>query len=347
MQKNTITKSFYPMLAFFIVFSLSLQAQGTGKILGIVTDASTGEHLPGANIVLQGTNYGTSSDRFGEYRIEQIPLGNYTVDVSYIGYGAFTTNIELLSANYAINLDVSLELTALELGDVVVSGLLQGQVKALNQQLNAKEIKNVLSREEMEKFPDLNTAEVLQRIPGVNIARSQGEGTYVYIRGTEPRLTGVTVDGQKLATSDLEKRITDLGIINSSQLSSVEVTKSLTPDMDASGIGGQVNLVTRSPFDYEKPVFKIDGGGGYELQGDLPQYRISGSYTGFIGDEKLLGYSISGSYYQNNINGQSVEAVYNDIMDVRRNPLPLISIHQNYDCHLLNQKLMFVVSPDE
>ena len=175
----------------------------------------------------------------------------------------------------------------------------------------------------MEKFPDLNTAEVLQRIPGVNIARSQGEGTYVYIRGTEPRLTGVTVDGQKLATSDLEKRITDLGIINSSQLSSVEVTKSLTPDMDASGIGGQVNLVTRSPFDYEKPVFKIDGGGGYELQGDLPQYRISGSYTGFIGDEKLLGYSISGSYYQNNINGQSVEAVYNDIMDVRRNPLPL------------------------
>jgi len=317
-----------------MVFTVSIQAQGTGKIAGVVSDASTGEYLPGANVVIQGTNYGESTDRYGKYKFEQVPLGTYILVVTYIGYETYSTTFELINANYTVNIDIQLKITAVEIGDVVVSGLLQGQVKALNQQLNSKEIKNVLSREEMEKFPDMNTAEVLQRIPGVNIARDQGEGTFVYIRGTEPRLTSVTVDGQKLASSDTDKRITDLGIINSSQLASIEVTKALTPDMEANGIGGQVNLVSRSPFDYDKPQLKIDAGGGYEFQGNMPQYRFSGSYTGFIGDEKLFGYTLSTSYYQNNINGQSVSANWADLRITGGVILPL-NIN---DFYLYNRK---------
>ena len=323
MIKNYFTKYSVYLLIFLISYPIVCNAQGKGKIIGKITDASTGENLPGANVILIGTNYGVSSDRFGYYKIEDIPFGTYTLKVSYIGYKSYSTSLELNRAKHTINVDVKLSISAITLKDIVVAGLLQGQVKALNQQMNAESIENVLSREEMRKFPDLNTAEALQRVPGVNIQKDEGEGTFVSVRGTEPRLTTITVDGQKLATSDVGDRITDLGIINSSQLASIKVIKALTPDMDAEGIGGQVNLVTRSPFDYENSIFKIEAGGGYFFQGDKPQYRISTSWTGFIGSKKLLGYTVSGSYYQNNINDRSTSASYADILDAHRELLPM------------------------
>ncbi len=310
------------LLACLIFAQFSVYAQNTGGITGKVTDSSTGESLPGANVLLVGANYGVSTDRYGTFKLDKVPLGNYTLKVTYIGYEDFTTPILLTKANYIINVDVKLNITALQISEIVVSGLLQGQVKALNQQLNASDIRNVLSREEIEKFPDLNTADVLQRMPGVYISRSLGEGTFVYLRGTEPRLTGVTVDGQKLASSDDEERIIDLGVINSSQLASVEVTKALTPDKNADAIGGVVNIVTRNPYDYEKPTLKIDAGGGYAVQGKKPLYRFSASYSGFLGENREFGYTISGSYYRNNIRGYSDEMTWNDVKDVNGNTIP-------------------------
>lgn len=315
-------RSFAFLIIVVLLLTFSASAQNSGKIIGKITDKSTGDFLPGANIVLVGTSYGVSSDRYGNYQINNVPLGTYTLRVSYIGYENFSTSVTLTSSNNTVEVNAKLPIAAVQMNDVVVSGLLQGQVKALNQQLNANDIKNVLSREEMEKFPDLNTADVLQRIPGVNISRSLGEGAFVYIRGTEPRLTGVTVDGQKLASSNDEERIIDLGVINSSQLASVEVIKALTPDMDADAIGGVVNLVTRSPFDYEKSNLKVDVGGGYEVQDGQPLYRISTAYTGFAGENKNIGYTISGSYYRNNIRGYSDEMTWDNVTDVNGNTLP-------------------------
>lgn len=322
MVKNNYNRLISVLLTCLFLFQISVNAQNTGRITGRITDSSTGEDLPGANIILVGTNYGVSSDRQGRYKIEKVPLGSYTLKVSYIGYEDFTTPITLTNVNYTVNVDVKLTMTAVPIKEIVVSGLLQGQVKALNQQLNAQDIRNVLSREEIEKFPDLNTADVLQRIPGINISRSLGEGTFVYIRGTEPRLTGVTVDGQKLASSDDEERIVDLGVINSSQLASVEVTKALTPDMDADAIGGTVNLVTRSPFDYDRPTLKLDFGGGYAVQDKKPLYRFSGAYSGFLGENRDFGYTISGSYYRNNIRGYSDEMQWDNVKDVNGNTIP-------------------------
>ena len=104
----------------------------------------------------------------------------------------------------------------------------------------------------MQRFPDLNTTEVLQRIPGVTITRDQGEGRYVHIRGTEARLNNVTVNGQMVASPEDEERYVGLDVIGASQFSSIEVTKAITPDMDAEAIGGSVNLVTKSAFDRDE-----------------------------------------------------------------------------------------------
>jgi TonB-dependent receptor len=312
--------SFLPSILFLLIllFPRAIYAQGEGIITGKITDASTSEALPGANILLDGTNFGVSSDRFGLYKIENIPFGIYTMIIKYMGYNDYKVDVELTQSRDEKVIDANLESTAIELSDVLVSGLRQGQLKALNQQLMAQEIKNILSKEEMEKFPDMNTAEALQRLPGVSISRNLGEGAFVFVRGTEPRLTSVTVDGQKLSSSEDAIRTTNLGIINVDQLSSIEVTKALTPDMDANGVGGQVNLVTKSPFDYEKPTLKLDLGGGYSTQGKEPLYRASASYTGFIGEEKKLGFAITGNFYQNNIDARESNSSWDVVRDVNR-----------------------------
>jgi TonB-dependent receptor len=316
MRQKAAIQIIYNVLVFFIILPIAAFAQNE-NIAGKVKDAATGENLPGANIVLQGTNYGTSSDRYGQYRIENVPLGTYHLVVSYIGYERYTVEITLARTNYTLNQDVQLAPTAYKLEEVVVSGAMQGQVKAINQQKNSEIITNVLSREEMEKFPDINTAEVLERIPGIYISRNEGEGQFVYIRGTDPRLTEVTIDGQKFASADRTDRVTDLGIVNATQLASIEVNKVLTPDMDASGVGGQVNIVTKSPFDYERSMFTIDAGRGYATQGKNPLYRVDASYVGFLGSDKV-GYSVNGNFYQNNINGQRVTMGYGNIMAISR-----------------------------
>lgn len=309
------------LLSLLIMF-INIEAQNSGRVMGKVTDANSGEALPGANVTIQGTDVGTATDRYGVFRLEKVPLGTQNLVVSYVGYDSKTTEINLTSSTRVVNVDVQLKLTAVKLSDVVVSGLRQGQVKAFNQQMTSGNIKNVLSREEMEKFPDNNTAEVMQRIPGVTISRSLGEGSFVYVRGTEPRLTGVTINGVKMASTQDQGRYTDLGIVNSSELASIEVTKALTPDMDADAIGGVVNLVTRSAFDYEKPTLKLEAGGGYaDIEGQ-GLYKGSIAYSGFLGKNKNWGYSLSGSYFRNNIIAHSDEMDWENNEDINGNVIP-------------------------
>ncbi|RMD91790.1 MAG: TonB-dependent receptor, partial [Calditrichaeota bacterium] len=187
-------KIIFKLMVLFTLVAIGQEVRAqlpSGRIVGRVTDASTGDFLPGANVILLGTNLGAASDRYGYYRIENVPVGNYRLQVKYIGYKDFETDVRVSDVGQTVKLDIALEVSAVEIGEVVVEGLREGQVKALTQQMNAPNIKNVLAREEMERFPDLNTAEVLQRIPGIAVQRSLGEGRFVNIRGTEPRLSNV------------------------------------------------------------------------------------------------------------------------------------------------------------
>lgn len=312
------------VLLFLIILFLPMQvfSQGTARIAGKVTDTATGEQLPGANVFLEGTSIGVATDRFGDYRLDKVPLGTYMLTARYIGYEEFTTEVVLTRSNTTTSLDIQLSLSAVELEDVVVSGLRQGQVKALNQQMTASNIKNVLSSEEMEKFPDMNTAEALQRIPGIAITRSLGEGQFIYLRGTEPRLTNVTVNGQKIATPRESDRYIGLDIVNASQISSIEVSKAITPDMDGAAIGGTVDLVTRSAFDREGSELRVNVGSGYQALGEHPLYRGSINYSAILNEEKTFGITVDGSWYRNSITSHSNEFDWDDVEDVNGNTIP-------------------------
>jgi len=304
------------LIASFLILGQTLNA---GVVTGRITDTGTGGYLPGANVILEGTAFGAASDRTGEYWIANVPPGSYTLNVTYIGYEDFSTGITVSVEE--VTQDVQLQATYLELGEVVVQGLRQGQVKALNIQKTAANIMNVVAREQMERFPDLNTAEVLQRVVGASITRDQGEGRYIILRGTEARLNATTVNGQRIASPSTENRFVELDVISTNQIASIEVTKALTPDMDGDAIGGSVNIVTRSALDYDKRVIKISGGSGWSDLMGTPLFQGDFTFIDKFGANKNIGLTISGNYYNSPRGSDNNEMDWGSEDDVNDNEI--------------------------
>ena len=293
------------IITFLLSFSHFVYA---GDVSGKVTGSSSGDFLPGANVMLEGTNYGTSSDRFGNYKIGGVPEGNYTLKVTYVGYADFSDSVTVGTDDVVV--DVSLDVDYVSMEGVNVTGLAQGQAKALSQQKSAGNIKNVVSRDQMEKFPDQNVADVLQRLPGVALESDHGEGRYVQIRGAEASLNTTTINGVKVPSPEDVRKIS-LDIIPSYSLGSVEVTKAITPDMDADAIGGHVNLITKNAFDYDGQFMEAKVAGGHR-----PLYGKSGSMGAFTyGNQFMdgnLGLIVSGSYEFNDMKTDNIELEWND-----------------------------------
>ena len=126
-----IKTQFYFIIALVVTFGMLLpsdnvSAQISGSIAGRVTDASTGDYLPGANVFIEGTNFGSATDRAGIFRISKIPPGSYTLKVSYIGYEDFSTSVTV-TAGATVRQDIKLTVNYVEMEEVVVEGLRQGQ----------------------------------------------------------------------------------------------------------------------------------------------------------------------------------------------------------------------------
>lgn len=286
-----------------------------GIVEGRVVDAKTGEYLPGANIVLVGTNFGAATDRAGTFIIMNVPEGTYDLKVTYVGYEEFSTNVTISNDIKKVDLVIELKVSYVEMGEVVVEGLRQGQAKALTQQKNAESIENIVDEEQMKLFPDVNSAEVLQRVPGVSIARDQGEGRYVLVRGTSSRMNSTSINGVKIPSPEGGDRSVALDVIAADQLAGIEVTKAITPDMDGDAIGGAVNLKTKSALDYPGMVLNGTLGGGYNhLSGD-PNYQGGLNYGNRFGKDKRIGLMLGGSLQQTNRATHNSEIDWGDVED--------------------------------
>ncbi len=299
------------IIALMALCFTSVSYAQRGTITGRVTDYQTGDYLPGANIMLKGTSMGAASDREGLYKITNVPPGKYTLIAKYIGYKDYSTDVLVVPGKSTV-VNIKLKVSYVQMKDIVVSGLRQGQVKALALQKQAISIKNVVSKEQMENFPDVNVAEVLGRLPGVMIDRSQGDGRYVLIRGTDPRLSSVTVNGAPLATTRNEERYSQLDIIGSNQMAFVEVVKALTPDMDANSIGGTVNIITPSAFDYPGRKMDISVGSGYSELDKAMNWEGKFNYSNKFGAHKDFGLSVTANYSRKNRGADNIESEWDE-----------------------------------
>jgi TonB-dependent receptor len=268
--------------------------------------------LPGAQVYIPSLGKGAVSDMNGNYFLLNVKEGSHELKVSYIGYNEVKQTVVLQSSQTLVaNFELS---PGLDIEGVVVTANLQGQSKALNQQKNNPNITNVISSDQVGKFPDENIGDALKRIPGINVQYDQGEARFGNVRGTAPQLSTVMINGERIPSAEAEIRTVQLDLVPSDMVQSIEVTKAVTPDMDADAIGGAINLVTRSaPFGR-----RISGslGSGYNFVAQKPM--LTGSLV--LADrfaQGRLGVVLSASYHDH-LNGSEnyeLEWAYEDDND--------------------------------
>jgi TonB-dependent receptor len=186
------------------------------------------------------------------------------------------------------------------LGEVVIHPsprLAETKAAALQLQKNADNLISVLSGDEIRSLPNFNAAEAAGRIPGVSLERDEGEGKFVQVRGTEPRLSNVTIDGAHVPGTEAD-RIPKLDDVPSDLLAAIQVSKTLTADMDADAIGGSVNLATKTPEGRPRGYIAAQYGQISLLNRDT--YQGSLTYGGRFGPDGKLGLLFGGSADKNN-----------------------------------------------
>ena len=252
---------------------------------GLVRDTS-GAVLQGARITLEPAAQPSSTNAQGSFFLAGLDPGKYKVTVTFVGFKPETREVDLAVGQNA-QLNVTLNVASASDEVVVVADRPHGEAEAINRTLAAENILQVLPAEVITSLPNANIADALGRMPSVSIERDEGEGKYVQIRGTEPRLSNTMVDGVSIPSPESGVRQIKLDTIASDLVESVEINKTLQANIDADGIGGSVNLVTKTATD--TPTVAVYGVGGYTpIIGGRTVYQ-GGTSIGhrFLTDKKL------------------------------------------------------------
>ena len=308
---------------FVLLLSVRVLAQEGGLVSGTVKDA-TGMTLPGAVLKLDRFNRYTVSDNNGYFEFLNVPAGSYRVEVEYLGYEPAVLEATVTAGGNAV-VDFVLQEGAQEIGAVVVMGdQARGQVKALNQQKTNVNVSNVISADQIGRFPDSNIGDALKRVPGIAMQNDQGEARNIVVRGLASELNSVTLNGNRIPSAEGDNRKVQMDVIPSDMIQTIEVNKTLTPDMDADAIGGSVDLVTRAAAGGQRISLTLLGGYNPIRTGATG----SGSFVygnRFFNDR--LGVVLSASYMNKDYGSDNIEAVwaqddegnvYVEEMDIRK-----------------------------
>jgi TonB-dependent receptor len=299
--------SFFASAFLCLLIPSTLLAQG--NIAGTVTESLQRSALVGAEVAVDSTGLRTATNESGGYRLLGVGPGKVKVTVSYLGMESVTQEITVASGATA-SLDFTLSPSLKTSVTVQGEPLLQGQARALNDQKNAINLVNLVASDQIGSFPDPNAAEATQRVPGIVVQRDQGEGRYVLIRGTEPRLSATTINGERIGTTENTSRQIPLDTIPADLMGAIEITKVLTPDIEADSIGGRVNLITKRAPASRHIGLTTASGFNTLVKDDIKDYngsygqRLFGNKLGFIG---------SGNFYQNNRGSQDLEPAFTNL----------------------------------
>ena len=253
-----------------------------------------------------------------------MPAGSYRVEVEYLGYEPAVLEATVTAGGNAV-VDFVMQEGAQEIGAVVVMGdQARGQAKALNQQKTNVNVSNVISADQIGRFPDSNIGDALKRVPGIAMQNDQGEARNIVVRGLASELNSVTLNGNRIPSAEGDNRKVQMDVIPSDMIQTIEVNKTLTPDMDADAIGGSVDLVTRAAAGGQRISLTLLGGYNPIRTGATG----SGSFVygnRFFNDR--LGVVLSASYMNKDYGSDNIEAVwaqddggnvYVEEMDIRK-----------------------------
>ncbi|HEY6290653.1 MAG TPA: TonB-dependent receptor [Terriglobia bacterium] len=291
----------------------ALAQMSKGRVDGQVVD-KTGGVLQGAEVVLQPGGASGKSDSQGNFSIADVAPGSYTLTVSYVGFAPFTSKVTVTAGGVA-RVTAALAVASSTQQVTVVATPLHGEAEAVNIQRTADNILNVIPADVITSLPNATIADAAGRLPGVSLERDEGEGKYIDVRGTAPELTNTTIDGINTPSPEGGVRQVKLDTIPADLVASVEVNKTLQANQDADGIGGSVNLVTKTAG--EKPSLSFGGIGGYT---PIVDGRHMDQFNFTVGDRfgasKRLGMLFGASY---DYNGRGIDDI-EPVPDAVQNP---------------------------
>lgn len=236
------------MSTFWVALASSLTIMAAdspkyGQLKGRILDNEKNP-LPGAVVIIDSNKLSTVTDPDGFFSFANLSSGNHNLKVTYIGFLPVSKTI-VVSEESTVD-DIVMSDTSRELNEVVVTGVFSGQQRAINAQKNNINITNVVSADQIGKFPDSNIGDALKRISGINVQYDQGEARFGQVRGTPAEFSSVTINGSRLPSAEGDIRNVQLDLIPSDMIQTIEVSKTLMPDQDGDAIGGSINLVTKN-----------------------------------------------------------------------------------------------------
>lgn len=284
-------------------------AQEGGLISGTVVEKSSQRTLPGAMLTLDKLNRYTVSDKNGYFEFLNVPAGDYKIKVTYLGYlpaSKDTTVTAGENTKFVFEMAENVQL----LGEVVIMGdMIRGQAKAFNQQKTNRNVTNVISADQVGRFPDANIGDALKRVPGITMQNDQGEARNIIVRGLASELNSVTLNGNRIPSAEGDNRKVQMDLIPSDMIQTIQVNKTLTPDMDGDAIGGSVDLVTRAASGGQRISATVYG--GYNPIREGATGAGSFVYSNRFAKDKV-GIVLSASYMNKNYGSDNIEGVWTE-----------------------------------
>jgi hypothetical protein len=279
---NRIHVRIAAVMALLAGLALSGTARAQETVLqGKVLDATTGEPLIGAQVIVTGTDQGTVTDVDGQYRL-RVSVGTYSLDIQYLGYQPKTVTGIQVAPGVSNFQDIALPPEAIqaETIQVVISAEEErgSVIGALAHQRRSTNVVSGVSAEEISRAPASNAADAVKRVTGTSIVGDR----YVYVRGLGERYSTAQLDGVSLPTPEPDKRVLPLDIFPASIVESLFTVKSYTADLPGDFAGGLVDIQTKDIPD--QAFLSFSTGVGYsENLGDVDRPTYAGGDLDWLG----------------------------------------------------------------
>ncbi|EGM76420.1 TonB-dependent receptor [Rheinheimera sp. A13L] len=300
------------LLAFAVTLAcstVSTSLLADADVQGRITD-NRNSLLAGAQVSIPELKLRRTTGADGSFHFRQLPAGTYTLHVNYLG-AAPQSQILVVADTQQRLADIKLLSASNSIEHIEVVGQSGAISKALNRQRNANGILTVASTDEMGQFPDSNVSEALQRLAGLSVERDQGEGRFVRVRGLAPDYNAVTYNGTQLAAPEAGRRAVALDVIPSDLLESVEVNKTLTPDMPAGSLGGTVEIKSLSAFDRSDDFYSATVEAGHNELQSKTSPKVSGVISKIMdlgGETDVFGVALAASFAERKFGSENVES---------------------------------------
>lgn len=217
-----------------------------GKISGRVVDFENGDPLPGATVRIEGTAMAMVTDEKGDYVFEKVPVSRYNILFSYIGYKSGKLNGIAVAANKTSTANFKMQANN-NLKQVEVKGIARKKVvnttdeQLINELYTARTVISGISNEQITRSMDRDAAEVVKRIPGVNVS----DDRFIVVRGLNKRYNMTFLNDNLAPATELDSRAFSFDLVSSNIIDKIMIYKSPSPDLPGEFAGGVVKITTK------------------------------------------------------------------------------------------------------